>query len=64
MFIRSICNSSTHEIAALGMRRSLGSSDVWEYLVLIFVQNLVAHGLAEQLIMMGGGGDRRPLRMD
>ena len=47
LYVPRLCNWSAHEIAALGMSWDVGMSEVWEYPVPVFVQNLVARELAE-----------------
>jgi len=42
LHVPTICNSSAHEIATLGMSRGVNSWVIWEYLVPIFVQDIVA----------------------
>jgi ribonuclease HI len=49
--IPRICNSSAHEIASLGSRGDVGVSEIWEYPLPSFVQNLLAHVSVEQSVM-------------
>jgi len=45
------CNSVVHEITKVGMCWDIGQSDVWLDLPPEFVNSLVAHDLAEQLVL-------------
>jgi hypothetical protein len=57
LHVPRLCNSFAHEIAALDMCWDVGMSEVCEYPVPNFVQNLVARDLVELLLIKGLSGE-------